>query len=200
MPTREDYSPMKPISLYGSSKLACESIISGYCHMFDMSGVTLRLANIVGPNSSHGVIYDLIMKLVKDPKNLEVLGNGQQNKSYLFVDDCISALKLAAFNIIDSSHEVFDVFNAGSQDTIRVTEIAKIVMDELSLSDVKIRFTGGVKDGRGWSGDVREMLLDSSKLVNYGWKPKYDSSESVVNSARAIIDKLQVVRSKKKSD
>jgi UDP-glucose 4-epimerase len=93
-PTPENYSPMYPISLYGSTKLAGEAIISGYCHMFGIYCVIARLANIIGPTNTHGVIYDLISKLTAHPDFLDILGNGQQEKSYLYIDDCVSALIL----------------------------------------------------------------------------------------------------------
>ncbi|MFZ0345991.1 MAG: NAD-dependent epimerase/dehydratase family protein [Nitrososphaeraceae archaeon] len=93
-PTPENYSPLYPISLYGATKLAGEAIVSGYCHMFDIQCIVARLANIVGPTNSHGVVHDFISKLSSHPDYLEILGNGQQNKSYLYIDDCVSALIL----------------------------------------------------------------------------------------------------------
>src|SRR5438067_8896860 len=92
IPTPEEYSPLIPISLYGGCKLASEALISGYCHMFNMSGIALRLANVVGPNATHGVIYDFIRKLANNTKSLDVLGDGTQSKSYLYIEDCINAL------------------------------------------------------------------------------------------------------------
>ena len=93
-PTPENYSPLRPISLYGATKLAGEAIISGYCHMFGIQCVIARLANIIGARSTHGIVYDFITKLTSHPDYLDILGNGQQNKSYLYIDDCISALIL----------------------------------------------------------------------------------------------------------
>ena len=93
-PTPENYSPLHPVSMYGSTKLAAEAIISGYCHMFGIYCVVARLANIVGPTNNHGVIYDFIRKLTSHPEFLDILGNGQQDKSYLYIDDCVSALML----------------------------------------------------------------------------------------------------------
>ncbi len=93
-PTSENYSPLHPISLYGATKLAGEAIISGYCHMFDIQCVIARLANIIGPTNRHGVVYDFIKKLSSHQGYLEILGNGQQNKSYLYIDDCVDALLL----------------------------------------------------------------------------------------------------------
>ena len=93
-PTPENYSPLYPISLYGATKLAGEAIISGYCHMFNIQCTVARLANIIGPRNTHGVVYDFITKLSSHPDYLDILGNGHQNKSYLYIGDCISALIL----------------------------------------------------------------------------------------------------------
>ncbi len=192
IPTPESYPTTRPISLYGSTKLACESLISGYCHMFNMTGIVLRLANVIGPESNHGVIHDFITKLNRTPEYLEILGNGKQNKSYLYIDDCISAIKFA-HSLLENRQSDFDVFNAGSADQTTVMEIAKIVINELFLSDVKMTFEGR-KDGRGWAGDVMEMLLDTAKLKEYGWKINYTSNEAVILSARGMAQRLQSLR------
>jgi UDP-glucose 4-epimerase len=94
IPTSEQYSPLNPISMYGATKLACESLICGYCHMFDISCAITRLANIIGPSGNHGVVYDFVTRLYANPTRLDILGNGKQTKSYLYVDDCIEALVL----------------------------------------------------------------------------------------------------------
>jgi UDP-glucose 4-epimerase len=190
MPTSEKYSPLIPISLYGATKLACEAMISAYCHMFNISGIVLRLANVVGPTSTHGVIHDFITKLSSSttvhPKYLDVLGDGKQNKSYLYIDDCINALT----HVMKIENErAFEIFNAGSKDRIDVLNIANIVIKELLLDNISIRLTGGV-EGRGWKGDVKEMLLDSSKLETSGWKLKYNSREAVVLTVREIVSRL----------
>jgi UDP-glucose 4-epimerase len=144
IPTSEKYSPLIPISLYGATKLACEAMIAGYCNMFNMSGVTVRLANIIGPISTHGVTYDFVTKLYATHEYLEVLGNGKQNKSYLYIDDCINALMHVA-----TVERTFEIFNAGSNDRINVLDIANIiVIKELSLDNIILRFIGGI-DGRG---------------------------------------------------
>ncbi|MCD6592647.1 NAD-dependent epimerase/dehydratase family protein, partial [Candidatus Bathyarchaeota archaeon] len=116
IPTSEDYGPLKPISVYGAAKLASEALISSFAHNFGFRAAICRLANIVGPRSRHGVIYDFIMKLQKNPRELEILGDGTQKKSYLYVDDFISALSLIMKNI---SSEV-EVFNVGSEDWVDV--------------------------------------------------------------------------------
>ena len=122
----------------------------------------------------------LLLNYIATPRCLEILGDGKQNKSYLYIDDCINALIHVA-----TIERTFEIFNAGSNDRINVLDIANIVINELSLDNVMLRFTGGI-DGRGWKGDVKEMLLDSSKLEASGWKAKYNSREAVTLTARGI--------------
>lgn len=184
IPTPENYSPLLPISLYGASKLACEAMISGYCHIFNLSGVIFRLANIIGPNNSHGVLHDFLMKLSRDPSSLEILGNGMQNKSYLYVVDCIDAFRRVVFDTdfcSQETHNKIQVYNVGSNDRITVLDIAETIFDKMSIPKPTIHFTND-KDGRGWRGDVREYLLECSKLAGLGWKPKYNSREAVVKT------------------
>jgi UDP-glucose 4-epimerase len=186
MPTPESYSPLKPISLYGATKLACEALISGYCHTFKMSGVVLRFANVVGARSNHGIIYDFIRKLSENKSYLEILGDGKQNKSYLHIDDCVNAIMQVA-----NLEQTFEIFNVGSTDTINVIEIARIILRELSLENVEFRFSNDF-GGRGWIGDVKEMLLDVSKLKALGWTAKRNSKESVTLTAKETLRNIHV--------
>jgi len=190
LPTPEDYGPLLPISLYGASKLACESLISAYCNMFNINGVIYRFANIVGSRCRHGVIWDFIYKLIENPKQLEILGDGTQTKSYLLVDECIDAF---LFGLRHASQRV-EIYNIGSEDQINVTEIANIVVEEVDLKDVKFSYTGGVEGGRGWIGDVKIMLLDISKLKRLGWKPRHNSAESIRIATRQILKELGIKR------
>ncbi|MBC2702329.1 MAG: NAD-dependent epimerase/dehydratase family protein, partial [ANME-2 cluster archaeon] len=139
MPTPEDYGPQVPISLYGASKLACEALISSYCHTFNMKAWLYRFANIVGSRGSHGVLVDFINKLRVDPFTLEILGSGRQKKSYLDVDDCVDAMVFG----VEHSDGTVNIFNIGSEDSIDVTGIADIVTQKMGYSDVEYRFTGG---------------------------------------------------------
>jgi len=173
IPTPENYAPLKPISIYGASKLACEALISAYAHTYGFKAIILRLANIVGPRSSHGVIHDFIQKLRKNPNELEILGDGTQTKSYLYISDCIDAILLAT----EKSKKQVEIYNVGSEDQIDVKTMAQIIIEEMGLRNVKFRFTGGVNGGRGWEGDVKNMLLDISKLKTLEWKPKYNSQQ-----------------------
>lgn len=185
-PTPEDYSPMEPISIYGASKLACESIISSYAHTYGIRAVIYRLANIIGEDSTHGVIFDFINKLTHNSSELEVLGDGTQNKSYLHVSDCIAAILLGT----SSTNGRVNIFNVGSKDQIIVRDIASIVIDEMKLADTRMQFTGGVDNGRGWKGDIKNMLLDITKIESIGWKPSYNSAEAVRLTTKRMIPNL----------
>ena len=183
IPTPENYGPLVPISLYGASKLAAEALITAYCHTFDMEAKIYRFANVVGPRSTHGVIYDFINKLRKNPKELEILGDGSQKKSYLYIDDCIDAMLFGL-----KSNKKVEIFNIGSEDWINVKKIAEIVSQEMNLNP-KFIFTGGV-DGRGWKGDVKIMRLAIDKLKKLGWKPRYNSEQAVRLTAKWMVENL----------
>ena len=182
-PTPEDYPLLMPISVYGASKLACEALISAYAHTYGFRAFIYRLANVVGPRSKHGVIVDFIRKLRENPRELEILGDGSQKKSYIYVTDCVKALLFA----LDTVYGYVEVFNVGSEDQIDVLVVAKIVTEEMGLNNVKFKLTGGVNGGRGWIGDVKNMLLDISKLRKLGWKPEHNSAESVRLTVREML-------------
>jgi len=181
IPTPEDYTPLEPISVYGASKLACEALISAYCHSFQMRSWVFRFANIIGERSGHGVITDFIHKLRQNPKELEILGDGRQTKSYLEVHECVEAMLYA----VGQAKEPVNTFNIGSEDWIDVKTIADIVADEMHLPSVRHRFTGGK---RGWVGDVPKMQLGIEKITELGWKPRLGSQESVRIATRAMLD------------
>ncbi|VVB51921.1 L-arabinose 1-dehydrogenase (NAD(P)(+)) [uncultured archaeon] len=183
IPTPENYGPLVPISLYGASKLACEALITSYCHTFDMRSWIFRFANIVGERGTHGIIIDFINKLRKDPQTLEILGDGQQRKSYIHVSDCVDAILFVVRNI----HEMANIFNIGSNDTINSTEIGELIVKEMGLKNVKFTYTGGK---RGWKGDVPKMLLSIEKLQKLGWKPIHNSKSSVSAATRSTLGKL----------
>ena len=181
IPTPETYTPLEPISVYGATKLACEALISSYCHSFDMRAWIYRFANIIGERSNHGVIWDFIRKLRENPQELEILGDGRQTKSYLEVGECVRAVQ---FGIAHAGDPV-NIFNIGSEDWIDVVAIADIVAGEMGLSDVRYRFTGGE---RGWVGDVPRMQLSVERLKDLGWRCGTSSEESVRAAARAMLE------------
>ena len=176
----EDYGPLLPISLYGASKLACEGLISSFCHLFDMQAWIFRFANVVGARASHGVIFDFINKLKQNPEELEILGDGTQEKPYLYIDDCIDGILFG----LEHSQERVNVLNLGSDSSTNVTAIANMVVEAVGLSGVKFKYTGG---NRGWRGDVPQVRFDIAKMKNLGWKPEYNSDEAVRRAIRDIL-------------
>ena len=192
LPTPEDYHPLEPISLYGAAKLGCEAMYIAYSKTLGFRVVIARYANIVGPRTRHGVIWDFINKLLRNPRRLEILGDGTQRKSYLHVSDAIEATIHLA-KLLDRV-ESYDVFNVGNRDWVTVREIADIVVEDMGLSSVEYVFKPATPDGRGWSGDVKLMLLSIDKIVSTGWSPSMSSADAVRATARAILEELGYAR------
>ena len=182
IPTPEDFGPLVPISLYAASKLGAEGLVTAYCHSFDMQCWIFRFANVIGPRSTHGVIFDFINKLKKDPHELEILGDGKQRKAYLTVDDCVDAM----LYVIGRAQDTVNIFNLGCEDQVNVTRIAEIIREEMGLPGATFRYTGGE---RGWKGDVRAMLLSIDRLKALGWKPATTSEQAVRMAVRAGLGK-----------
>ncbi len=158
--------PLRPISPYGASKAASEMYLSAYAGAYGLKIVSGRYANIFGPRSNHGVTYDFFYKLKDDPSHLEILGDGTQQKSYLFVSDCVEASLLLGSRL-DSQKRAYDYFNVGSEEWFTVTELAQILVEVMGLSDVQFEYTGG---DRGWVGDVPKVLLEVKKIKTLGWE------------------------------
>jgi len=177
IPTPEDY-PTIPISIYGASKLACEALIESYCYTFGMKCWLYRFANVIGSRSNHGVIFDFVKKLKNNPNELVILGNGEQNKSYIYISDCIDAM----FSGL-KAQDVVNIMNIGSSDQINVKSIARIVCEEMGLNP-EFKFTGG---RTGWKGDVPVMLLSIEKIKKVGWEPKYNSELSVRKAVKDVL-------------
>lgn len=183
VPTPENYGPLETISLYAASKVAGETLISSFSHMFGMQSWIFRIANTVGGKSRKvggTIISDFIEKLRKNPKELEILGNGRQSKSYMTVDDCIDGMLYG----IKHANDTVNIFNVGSDDSVTINEIARIVIDEMGLKDAKIKYSGG---DRGWVGDVPKFQLSVEKINRLGWKAKHTSKEAVRIAARQML-------------
>ena len=179
----EQYGPMLPISLYGASKLACEGLISGFVALFGVQAWIFRFGNIVGDRATHGVIFDLLLKLRSDSKTLEVLGDGEQTKPYVWMDDCLDGVLFCLKNAKDP----INLFNLAPSSVTSVKTIVKILLEKTGNSGTKVHYTGGVKGGGGWPGDVAKVKLDASKAIKLGWKPKYTSDEAVAKTIDALI-------------
>jgi UDP-glucose 4-epimerase len=181
-PTPEDHGPLEPISIYGSSKLADEALISTHARSYGVRSWVFRFANIVGPRQRGNVIPDFIQKLDADPTELEILGNGRQEKSYMHVSECVDAIQ----HVVDHADDAYNVYNLGTRTTTSVTDIADIVSEELGV-DPEYSYTGG---DRGWTGDVPKMRLSIEKLADLGWEPSIESDQAVRRSARELIDEI----------
>ena len=172
---------LMPVSYYGGAKLASEALISSYVSMCDMSVVIFRFPNVIGPRLTHGVIFDFICKLRKNPEELEILGNGTQCKPYIYIFDLVEAIIRLTKEFI-SGESVYNI-SINSPGTT-VTQIAEIVVEELKLEKVKFSYTGG---DRGWKGDVPRFSYNISKVLTTGWSPKYTSDEAVRQTVKDAL-------------
>ena len=174
-------SPLKPISTYGASKLAGESLLASYAFMFGIKCIAFRFANVVGPKQTHGVGYDFIRRLKVDPTRLEILGDGRQSKSYIHVFDVIRAV-LHAEDVIKDG---FEVFNISTPDQISVNEIATIAEEVLAIEPNSVfhSYTGG---HRGWKADVPIVKLSSHKISKLGWDPIFNSHQAISASLKSM--------------
>jgi UDP-glucose 4-epimerase len=176
----EHYAPLEPISFYGASKLAAEAYISVCAHTFGVRAVVLRFPNVVGERATHGVIHDFLRKLAADPSRLEVLGDGNQSKPYLYVGDLIEAV-LTAW---DKAESAFAVYHAAGIGSTSVREIAEIVVAAAGRTDTRIVYGG--RD-RGWPGDVPRFRYDTSRLQALGWRPQRHSTAAVRHAVERIL-------------
>ena len=180
-----ELSQLRPISTYGASKLAGEALLASYAYMFGIHTTAFRFANVVGPRQTHGVGYDFVRRLSRNSRELTILGDGQQDKSYVHVTDVVNAV--LSFAKIDET--AFDVYNISTRDSLSVNQIAKIVLEVLSIdvSSIEISYTGGT---RGWKADVPVVKLDPSKIENKGWKPKFTSQRAMYDSIFAMKQEI----------
>lgn len=184
IPIPEYYDRMIPISTYGACKLACESLISAYSHMFGITGTVFRFANVVGAHQTHGVAYDFIRRLAANPRSLKIYGDGLQSKPYIHVKDVLGAFQL--MEVIQK--EGYDVFNVGTEDHLTVKEIADIVCKQMNLKEVIYQYTGGQ---RGWKADVPVYRLNSKKIREKGWRNLRNSYEAVTDAVASMLLDIQ---------
>jgi len=181
-PTPEDYAPLEPISVYGSSKLADEALVSTFAHSYGVQSWVFRFANVVGPRQRGNVIPDFVQKLQENPETLTILGDGRQEKSYLYVEDCVDAM----VHVVEHADRALNTYNLGTRTTTSVDRIADIVSEEMGLAP-DYEYTGG---DRGWTGDVPRMRLSVEKLAALGWEVPGSSDAAVRRAAREIVDEL----------
>jgi len=178
VPTPEDAPFPIQTSLYGASKAACEGLIAAYCEGFGFNSWIFRFVSILGERYTHGHVFDFYKKLKADPSCLQVLGNGKQRKSYLYVQDCIDAILLA----MDKSRGKINIFNLGIDDYCEVNDSVNWICKELEVKPV-LQYTGG---DRGWIGDNPFIFLETKKIQSLGWKPKLGIHESVIKTVEYL--------------
>jgi UDP-glucose 4-epimerase len=169
-PTPEDAPFPVQTSLYGASKLAGEGLIEAYCESFDFQGYIFRFVSILGERYTHG----------DDPKHLQVLGDGHQKKSYLYIQDCLDALML----IIEQAQEKVNIFNLGQDEYCQVNDSIGWITEHLKLTP-EIHYTGGT---RGWIGDNPFIFLDCQQAISLGWSPKITIREAVLRTLSYLQD------------
>ena len=187
-PTPEDAPFPIQTSLYGTSKVAAEGLISSYCEGFGFQGYIFRFVSILGERYTHGHVFDFYQKLLSDPMHLEVLGDGKQRKSYLYVQDCIDAILLA----IDRAPDRVNIFNLGQNEYCEVNQSIEWISRRLQLRP-KLLYTGGP---RGWVGDNPFIFLDCSRMRALGWKPKSTIQQGILATLEFLIENPWVIEAR----
>jgi len=170
-------STSQPVSTYGASKIACEALISAYAFMFHIKATVFRFCNLVGPQQTHGVVFDFIKKLRSTPTKLEVLGNGNQEKPYLDVSDAICAM----ISVIERQQSNFEVYNVSNTDSISVKWIAEQVVAIMGEGKTGVDIVYQNSE-MGWLGDIPKYRMSSEKMSKNGWQPTLTSIEAVRSS------------------
>ncbi|MEI6046640.1 MAG: NAD-dependent epimerase/dehydratase family protein [Chloroflexota bacterium] len=172
-PTPENAPFPVQTSLYGASKLAGEGLIEAFCEGFGIQSYIFRFVSILGERYTHGHVFDFYKKLRANPNEIEVLGNGKQRKSYMYIQDCLDAI-LTAIQHPQAQAQV-NIFNLGTNEYCEVNNSLDWICARLGLNPVR-HYTGGE---RGWIGDSPFIFLDCSKIRALGWQPKLTIRESV---------------------
>ncbi len=161
-------------SLYGASKLAGEGLIGAYAAGFGFQGYIFRFVSILGERYTHGHVFDFYKKLLADPAQIEILGNGKQRKSYLYVQDCVEAMLW----VVERAHEQVNVFNLGTDEYCMVDDSLGWICAHLGASPER-RYTGG---DRGWIGDSPFIFLDTARVRALGWRPQLSIREGIIRT------------------
>ncbi len=173
---------LRPISYYGSAKMASEAYIYAFAHMNDMDALIFRFPNVIGSRLTHGVIYDFINKLKNDPSKLDVLGNGTQSKPYMHVSDLITCIML-----LSERTKGVEIYNIGVNTESNVRKIAEIVCDEMGLIGIPVYYG---EENIGWKGDVPHFKYSLDKIHSVGWSPMLSSDEAVIQTVREVLGKI----------
>ncbi len=182
VPTPETYSGTQT-SLYGAAKLAGEGYASAFAEFCPMKVWAFRFGTVLGERCRRGAIWDFTHKLIKNPSELEILGDGRQSKDYMYVKDCVDGIVLG----YEKAADRVNIFNLGLQEQTTVDELAGLVIEEMGLKNVRRRYTGGA---RGWVGDNPVVYLSTKKIKGLGWRPKTSPTEAIRLTARWTLGEL----------
>lgn len=180
IPTPENGPYPIQTSLYGASKVASEGLISAYCEGFNFKSWIFRFVSILGERYTHGHIYDFYNQIRINPSILKILGNGKQRKSYLYVQDCLDAILIA----IEKANDKVNIFNLGVDGSIEVNDSIKFICQELGVSP-NLEYAGG---DRGWIGDNPLIYLDTKRIQDLGWRPKFNIEDGIIKTVKYLKD------------
>jgi len=182
----EDTGPLLPVSTYGAGKIASESFISSFCHVYGLRGWIYRFGNVIGARMTHGVIFDFITQLRKDPTRLLIRGDGRQEKNYFLVEECIDGMLYGYAHIPMDEDNPCAVFNLGTPTVSKVIDIARIIVEEMNLRDARIEIEG---TKRAWPGDQPRVHFEVGRLAGFGWRSRLNSDQSVRIAVRRMLGK-----------
>jgi UDP-glucose 4-epimerase len=185
VPTPEDAPFPVQTSLYGASKLAGEGLIAAYCEAYGIQSWIFRFVSILGERYTHGHVFDFCKQLLDHPSYLDVLGDGRQQKSYLYVQDCLSAMLFA----IEHARHSVNVLNLGTDESVRVNDSIDVIASELRVSPER-RYSGG---DRGWVGDSPLIHLDCARMRALGWEPQLTIRDSLRRTLHWLLENKWVL-------
>lgn len=180
-PTPENYCPQQT-SLYGASKYACEGLIQAYSNYYNVTSYIFRFVSAIGLRYPHGLIIDTLNKLKVSREHLDILGDGNQKKSYIDVQDLINAFLIGVRN--SNVNNKINIYNVGGGNLLTVKEVIHIILKELKIKNIKYVFSGGK---RGWPGDSPVVLLDTKKLQRLGWRQKISTPSSIRTTINYLL-------------
>lgn len=190
IPTGEGDGPLLPESHYAAAKLAGEALISGFASLYGWRAYAFRFGNTVGPRSNHGVVHDFVVKLLRDPTRLDILGDGTQAKPYIAVDDLVAGIRRG---VAAAPRRPMTILNVGTEGTVTVSRVAAIVIEALGLepASVELAYTSPDSGGGGWPGDTAYVGFETSALRALGWAPGLSAAQAIETAARGIADRYR---------
>lgn len=191
IPTPEDHAFPIQTSLYAASKVAGEGLIQAYCEGFGFEGYIFRFVSILGERYTHGHVLDFYRQLLEHPDYLKVLGDGTQRKSYLYVQDCLSAMlhAMSLNTALKARHRV-EIYNLGTDEYVEVKDSIRFICGHLGVSP-KLQYSGG---NRGWIGDNPFIFLDTKKIQGTGWKTTLTIEQSIVRTLQWLQENKWVLK------